>query len=121
MNGNASRKIPTKQKDEMKDLHRDAILGVDGLVVNARLVASKAKVVRVDDSTIPGHIRLIAWILAGGNSKRKSPYYQLVLWPNGLIGVLRKKFTGKARIEALGKAYQESFDHLYEAVERNCY
>ena len=122
MNSKSARNTSIKRKYKMKDLHRDAILSANGLVVNARLVASKAKVIQVADKSVPAHIRLIAWILSGaGNPRRKSLYYQIVLWPNGLIGVLREKVIGKARIQALAKAYQESYDELYKAVERNCF
>lgn len=56
---------------------------------------------------------MIAGIVSTGP---KGSAYQVVQWPDGIVGVIRSGLSGDKRVKALANAYQTGFDTLLEAT-----
>jgi predicted DNA-binding transcriptional regulator AlpA len=82
------------------------------LCVDDDLISRNARVIDPSDPFAAGAIRLIAGILS---KAPRGSAYQLVQWPDGVVGVVRSGLSGEKRVKALARAYQVGFDRLLES------
>lgn len=109
-----STKRGTKYKfSQPKVRNHASLVDAGSLCTSIDRIAVNARVIDPSDPFAPGAVRMIAGIVRTGP---KGSAYQVVHWPDGVVGVIRSGLSGDKRIKALAHAYQDAFDRLLESV-----